>query len=293
VCLERSAELVVALLGVLRAGAAYVPLDPSYPDERLISLLADCGAALLVADPATGARLAASGVPVVAPTAGGWGDAAPPASAPEPEHAAYVIYTSGSTGRPKGVVVEHRQMASFLSAVLDRIAMPPGTSFALLSTISADLGSTMVFAPLATGGTVHVVGRETAADAQALATYFTEHAVDCAKLVPSHLAALLAAAPGAAVLPRRLLILAGEKLPLGLLEAVWREAPGRRVMNHYGPTETTVTVLTWEARDEGSPPPVGRPLAGSRAWVLDPAGGAAPIGVPGELFIGGANVSRG
>ncbi|HEX5714823.1 MAG TPA: amino acid adenylation domain-containing protein, partial [Thermoanaerobaculia bacterium] len=299
ICLERSAEVIVALLGVLKAGGAYVPMDPSAPAERLAFMVRHSGMAVaLTSDELT---------PLLPPSlpALGIGDSVPEAVIGEdlafaapPESAAYVIYTSGSTGRPKGVVVEHRQIASYLGGVLERLDLPDGASYATVSTFAADLGNTVIFAALATGGCLHVVAQERVADGERLGDYFERFPVDCLKIVPSHLAALLESSRPERVLPRRLLVLGGEASQWRDLERIGRLAPGCRVLNHYGPTETTVGVTTFEPARSMAPRrspnlPLGQPMGDSRAYVLGPRGVPLPAGVPGELFLGGSHVSRG
>ncbi|HSF39926.1 MAG TPA: non-ribosomal peptide synthase/polyketide synthase, partial [Thermoanaerobaculia bacterium] len=291
--LERSPAMIVALLGALRAGGAYLPLDPDFPPDRLAFLLGDSGAGVLVTEEG---RPHDGSVPVLALTSSGaLADEGPEQSpAPAlPEDLAYVIYTSGSTGRPKGVMVEHRQLAQYVSGVLTRMALPEGASFATVSTIAADLGNTMVFAALATGGCLHVVPRERLSDP------FSRHPVDVLKIVPSHLEALLTASEPERSLPRRLLVLGGEASRWELIDRLRSLAPGCRILNHYGPTETTVGVLTCETaavrREDRRGPavPLGRPLPGVRILVLDRHGAPVPVGVTGEIHVGGATVSRG
>jgi amino acid adenylation domain-containing protein len=298
VCLERSGAMIVALLGVLQAGGSYVPLDPELPADRLAFMLDDSGARALV----TGSRLAGlfpagerpvlllDELPEEEP------EALPPGLA-GPEHLAYVIYTSGSTGRPKGVGVEHRQLSAYVAAVLERMALPPGSSFATVSTIAADLGNTAVFPALCSGGALHVLSRERLADAEGMAEYFGRHDVDCLKIVPSHLSALMAGPQPGGVLPRRLLVLGGEASSWGLVDRVRELAPGCRVLNHYGPTETTVGVLTcptWNLSDRRAPGvPLGWPLGRTRSVVVDDRLQPVPAGVPGELLVGGPQVTRG
>ncbi|HVR98675.1 MAG TPA: amino acid adenylation domain-containing protein, partial [Thermoanaerobaculia bacterium] len=296
VCLERSGTMIVALLGVLRAGGAYVPLDPELPADRLAFMLDDSDARVLV----TVSRLAGlfperpvlllDALPEEEPEA-------LPLAAAGPEHLAYVIYTSGSTGLPKGVGVEHRQLSAYVAAVLERMALPPGSSFATVSTIAADLGNTAVFPALCSGGALHVLSRERLADADGMAEYFGSHAVDCLKIVPSHLSALMAGAHPERVLPRRLLMLGGEASSWALVDRVRELAPGCRVLNHYGPTETTVGVLTcptWALSERRTPGvPLGAPLGRTRAVVVDDRLQPVPAGVPGELLAGGPQVTRG
>ncbi len=162
-----------------------------------------------------------------------------------PEHLAYVLFTSGSTGRPKGVAVEHRQLANYLHGIVARLGLPDGASFATVSTIAADLGNTAIFPALCGGGCLHLIATERVTDADALAGYFQRNPVDCLKIVPAHLAALLACAQPQRVLPRKRLVLGGEALGWDLVDAVHALAPDCRILNHYGPTETTVGVLTY------------------------------------------------
>ncbi len=300
--MERSLAMVVAILGVLKAGAAYVPLDAEAPGDHLGLILEDCGARALVAqETLEGVRppfsgpvvwMAADGHVVSDPGEPGGSGAAPGAQAGL-GNLAYVIYTSGSTGRPKGVMAEHGQLASYLSGVLERMALPAGSSFAMVSTVAADLGNTVIFAALATGGCLHVISRARLSETAALARYFDRHPVDCLKIVPSHLAALLAFPRAEGCLPGRLLITGGEAVPPGLVERVRELAPGCRILNHYGPTETTVGVLTHEAGGKGARIPLGKPLSGTRVLVLDRNLAPVPAVVPGELYVGGPQVTRG
>ena len=303
--LERTPALVVALLAVLKAGGYYVPIDPGQPVERLAFMLADSGAAVLL----TQQRLRDLLPPCAAATLAL--DTDGPAFAAEsdqdlaggatPANAAYAIYTSGSTGMPKRVVVEHRQLAAYVAGVLARLGLPAGASFATVSTFAADLGHTAVFPALATGGALHVVGHEEASDPAALAARFAADPVDCMKIVPSHLRALLRGSDPQALLPRRRLVLGGEAADQDLIDAVndlaRRAAPDLELFNHYGPTETTVGALAgrleWDLPDGAATPPLGRPLPGVRAYLLDATLELAPAGAAGEVFLGGRGVSRG
>jgi len=307
VCLERTAELVVALLAVLKAGGCYVPIDPGQPAEPLAFMLADSGAPVLLTQRHLRDRLPARPAVTVAldadaPDFAGESDQ-DPAGGAEPANAAYAIYTSGSTGTPKRVVVEHRQLAAYVDGVLARLGLAAGASFATVSTFAADLGHTAVFPALATGGALHVVREEEAVDPEALAARFAADPVDCLKIVPSHLRALLRGSHPQALLPRRRLVLGGEAAGRDLIDEVndlaLRAAPDLELFNHYGPTETTVGALAgrldWELPAGAAAPPLGRPLPGVRVYLLDPldAMRLVPAGVPGEVFLGGGGVSRG
>jgi amino acid adenylation domain-containing protein len=298
---ERGVGLVVGLLGILDAGGAYLAVDPDLPQARLELLAGDSRAILAVtrrglSDTLPGGlrRIFLEDLEEEGPDLS---ELSPelPRAAVLPGHLAYVLYTSGSTGRPKGVMVEHRQLAAYVRGAVERLAPPDGASFASVSSFAADLGNTSIFAALLGGGCLHVVPRERLADAAAMADWMEHHPVDGLKIVPSHLAALLTAERPERLLPRRRLVLGGEALPWNLVERVRSLAPDCRVFNHYGPTETTVGVVAGEAGKAGSGPsvPLGRPLGQTRAWVVDRRLQLVPFGVPGELYIGGPQVTRG
>ncbi|MFI6300014.1 amino acid adenylation domain-containing protein [Nonomuraea sp. NPDC050790] len=282
VCLDQSPELAVAVLGVLKAGAAYVPVDPEQPADRLAYLLADSGAAALVSD----RRAGGFGGPVL--------DV--PQDAAEPvvplagsDDLAYVIYTSGSTGRPKGVAVQHQQVLNYLSDVRERFGVVDGARFGLLQSLSFDFGITVFYLALMTGGTLELYpSRISGAE-------FADHGLDYLKMTPSHFGALAAEVSPVRLLPRRTLIFGGEG-------SSWQQtkelaALGRcEIVNHYGPTETTVGVTTYTVSPDdevrGPVTPIGRPLGHARVHVLDAAMRPAPIGVPGELCVGGDRLAR-
>jgi amino acid adenylation domain-containing protein/non-ribosomal peptide synthase protein (TIGR01720 family) len=301
---ERSADMIVALLGILKAGAAYLPLDLHDPAARQARMLADAGVEVVVTEEKWRSRIAPETATLLT-LDGGAGAGEPPAAAdaatppPLPTHPAYVIFTSGSTGVPKGVVIEHRQLASYVDGIARRLALPPGASHALVQPLTFDSCGTTLFPPLVSGGCLHVISRARIGDPVALGEYFARHRIDCTKIVPSHLRVLLEEGRAPWPLPRRLLVLGGESSPRELFAEVVRRAPRCRVLLHYGPTETTVGVIAWEAEAAGNgavlPPvlPLGRPLPRARAVVLDRRGRPVPPGVVGELHVGGASVARG
>jgi amino acid adenylation domain-containing protein/FkbM family methyltransferase len=298
---ERSAEMVVGLLGILKAGGAYVPIDASYPRERVGFVLGDADARMVVTQTALRDRLPDAGPPSIALDAFDWSGRdvpRPSGGSAQPGHLAYVIYTSGSTGRPKGVAVEHRSIAGYVRAAAERLRLEPGMSFAMVSTIAADLGHTVVFPALATGGCLHVVSRERAESQALLGEYFERHAIDVLKIVPSHLAALQSGTDPARLMPRKRLVLGGEASRVDWIAGLRAAAPGCAVFNHYGPTEATVGVLTYEVgpelpRTESGTLPLGAPLPNARILVLDGDGRPAGPGETGEIHIGGECVARG
>ncbi|HEX6097860.1 MAG TPA: amino acid adenylation domain-containing protein, partial [Thermoanaerobaculia bacterium] len=303
-CVERSLDMVVGLLGILQAGGAYLPLDPDYPDDRIAYMVGDSQAAIVLTQGALQDRLRAllpDGARSVALDSG-WPEIAGRAAASgaqlerrvEPQHLAYVIYTSGSTGRPKGVMVEHRQVASYVAAVQDRLQVPDGLSFGLVSTFAADLGNTVLFPSLLGGGTLHVLDRETSTDADAYAAYCRNNRIDVLKVTPSHLQALVGERSDPFLIPAHTLVSGGELLSPGVVDWIRKIHPGCRVFNHYGPTECTVGVLCGAATaSSGRSIPLGFPLGGTRIYIVDGQGQPVPVGVPGELLIGGVQVARG
>ncbi|WP_420130066.1 amino acid adenylation domain-containing protein [Longimicrobium sp.] len=299
-CFERGAEMIVALLGVLKAGGAYVALDTALPAERLAFMLADSGAAALVTRRALADRFSA-GVPVIcldeAESLAGE-STENPAGGASAGHLAYLVYTSGSTGTPKGVAVEHRQVANYVLGLKDRLGLEEGASFATVSTLSADLGNTVVFSALAWGGTLHVLSEKRIFSGDDVAEYFARHAIDCLKITPSHLAALQAGGDPRRVMPRRWLVLGGEASLLPWVDELVKASPSVAVFNHYGPTETTIGALTYRVAADrpdtrSGTLVLGRPLPNYQVFVVDAELRPVPAGVAGELLIGGAGVARG
>jgi amino acid adenylation domain-containing protein len=300
--LERSERMIIGLLGILKAGGAYLPVEPSLPKERLRLLLKEAGADFLVTEGQlarqlptefTAVRLDADAHQI------GQLSRKNVHSGVGEKNLAYVIFTSGSTGTPKGVAIEHRQLLDYVSGVIERLDLRDIASFATVSTLGADLGNTSIFPSLCLGGRLHVLSQERASDAAALAESLARHPCDLLKIVPSHLAALVSAAPRpGSVLPRKRLVLGGESLTWDTLRLFQSHAPDCRIFNHYGPTETTVGVACGPAPTHATPGlsasvPLGHALAHACFYVLDARGQPVPLGVAGEVFIGGTTLARG
>ncbi|GKQ38416.1 non-ribosomal peptide synthetase [Streptomyces sp. A012304] len=300
VAMERSTDLAVALLAVLKSGAAYLPLDPAHPAERITYLLGDARPRLALTDRATAAVLAGHDVRTLVlddpDTARQL--AARPADAVTDtdrragaDHPAYVIYTSGSTGRPKGVVVTHRSVVDYLTWT--RTAYPAAGGLALLhSPVAFDLTVTALFTPLTVGGTVLMTALE---ENPATSGRLARTPVTFMKATPSHLP-LLDALPEP-YSPTGELLLGGEAL-LGEALTAWRTRhPDATVWNVYGPTEATVNVTEYRIAPgtdlAPGPVPIGRPQGNVRAYVLDRALRPVPAGVPGELYLAGPCLARG
>jgi amino acid adenylation domain-containing protein len=299
VLLERSIEMAIAWLSILRAGGAFVPLDPHESELRSSEMCRSIGVQLVITAAALTGRVAAAapriGISLLDPEASG--DAIGPRRDAE-DGLAYVMFTSGSTGMPKAVAVGHAQLSNYVAGLRERLGLAGSWSFASLGSPAADLGLTAVFGALGSGGTLRLIGHECALDGRLLAEDLQRRPVDVLKITPSHLRALLASAPEPrAVLPRRLLILGGEALSWTLLEEVRELAPGCRIVNHYGPTETTIGSATCEphapSASESGTVPVGTPLPGQALRLVAPDGRPAPPAEPGEIWIGGGGVTRG
>ncbi|HEY4455075.1 MAG TPA: amino acid adenylation domain-containing protein [Pseudonocardiaceae bacterium] len=291
---ERGTDLVAAILGVWKSGGAYVPIDPSLPVPRSRLLLAQADARVVLADrhlldhapdAATAIDLAGADLAAEPVSEPGWRVRA--------DQLAYVIFTSGSTGEPKAVAVTHDSLARYVLGIADVLDLPAGATYGLVSTFAADLGHTVVFPSLCTGGVLHLLSREVANSADLLAAYTDRAPLDCLKIVPSHLRALLDGARPASVLPRLRLVLGGEAAPADLVRRVYELVPGCRVLNHYGPTETTVGVLSHETTRDETRIPLGRPLPHAVVHVLDDRLTHAPLWTEGEVFVGGPSVARG
>ncbi|MGZ4435983.1 MAG: condensation domain-containing protein, partial [Trebonia sp.] len=212
---------------------------------------------------------------------------------PSPQQAAYLIYTSGSTGAPKGVVVSHGALANYASTVPERVGWgTPGGRYLLLQAPVTDLGNTVIFTALTTGGVLHLLDGDQITDPDAVSAYLSGRAIDFLKGAPSHLVALAAGCGLDGVLPRRSLVLGGEAASATWVSALARQAGDRGVFNHYGPTEATIGVATTRLA-AGEQVPTGTPVANTRLYILDRWLHPVPAGVTGELYIAGAQLARG
>ncbi|HEX7240243.1 MAG TPA: amino acid adenylation domain-containing protein, partial [Longimicrobiaceae bacterium] len=300
VCLERSPEAVVALLGVLRAGAAYVPVDPAYPRERIAYMLRDCAATVLLTQERLLGGLPEHGATVVALDSQWEEEAREPAEAPAtdvpPEALAYVIYTSGSTGTPKGVMMPHRGLSRYLEWAAEAYPLGDGAGAPLHGSLSFDLTVTSLFLPLLAGRAVAVL--EEGAGAEPLARALRRGpGFGMLKLTPGHLAVLAEqVGPEGIRSAARVWVVGGENLPAELAARLREWAPEALVVNEYGPTEAAVGCCVGRVEAvgaDGGIVPIGRPTPGTRLYVLDRHLQPVVPGAVGELYIGGAQVARG
>ena len=302
-CVDRNIRMMTAVLAILKAGGAYVSLNPEHPKSRTIQQLA--GATALLTERKFVQNLSQFDGPVLLlDEPQQWANQ--PSGNPEvltnPENLAYVIYTSGSTGTPKGVAVRHRNLVNYTTFIEKRLDLqkhPEPLQFATVSTLGADLGNTCIYPSLVSGGCLHVISHDVAADSEMLREYMSQHPVDVLKIVPSHLMALLNSGGGRQVLPRRYLVMGGEALTVSLMQKILETGPDCQIFNHYGPTETTVGSLTLRLKDYdwsrtgAQTIPIGRPIANTQVFVLDGQLQPVPIGVTGELYIAGEGVTAG
>lgn len=304
ICVERSLEMIIGLLGILKAGGAYVPLDPAHPQERLAYMLADAQVEVLLTQKKLATKQQLQGTHIVCLDTD-WKVISQKSEenlvddvSLTAKNLAYVIYTSGSTGKPKGVAVEHQQLLNYVHSIVEKLELTANASFATISTFAADLGNTAIFPALCTGGCLHVISQERATSPEALADYCDRHPIDCLKIVPSHLNALLNGSYPEQILPRKCLILGGEALSWKLVEKLQQYTVNCQIFNHYGPSEATIGVLTFMLKGEPMSGksynvPIGRPLANTQVYILDNHLQPVPIGIAGELYIAGDNLTRG
>jgi amino acid adenylation domain-containing protein len=296
VCMGPSLDLPVALYAVLKAGGAYLPLDPALPTERLRFMLADAAAPVVIADAGLGPRLAESGVRVVCPATDAE-DIARAAAEPlepdaDPEALAYILYTSGSTGRPKGVMIPHRAIVNHMRWMADALPLTEADAILQRTPIGFDASVWEFWAPLLAGARLVMGPAGAHRDPGELARVLAEQEITVLQLVPSLLRALLdePALDGARALRR--VCCGGEVLTGELAERCLARLPVE-LINLYGPTEATIDATWWRCGGGETPVPIGRPIAGIRAWVLDASGQPVPPGVAGELHLGGVGLARG
>jgi amino acid adenylation domain-containing protein len=303
ICLERSFEMVISLLAVLKAGGAYVPLDPFYPEDRLAFMLSDSApkALLTLGDLATDILAAAPEVPVI--------DLAQPEQwAQQPEydpdpavvgltsrHVAYMIYTSGSTGRPKGAMNEHRAVVNRLLWKQSAYNLSENDAVLQKTPFSFDVSVWEFFWPLLTGARLVMARPEGHKDPAYLTEVIRQNQITTLHFVPSMLQVFLEHAQVASCDSLRQVMCSGEALPEVLARRFHHCLPGVELHNLYGPTEAAVDVTAWTYTPvfSGTSIPLGKPIANTHMYVLDPQGDPTPIGVAGEIFIGGVQVGRG
>ncbi|TDD40121.1 amino acid adenylation domain-containing protein [Actinomadura sp. KC06] len=296
--MHRGLDLAVALLGVWRAGAAYVPLDPAHPAERLRWMLAETGGPLVVTQRALAAELAGTGTEAVHADADPMLaelPATPPDGGPGPADAAYVVFTSGSTGVPKGVVINHEGIANRVAWTVRTHGLGERDRVLQKTSLSFDAACWEFFAPLVSGGTVVMAPVGAERDPAAMVGAIARDGVTVLQVVPSVLRMLVREPGWDECGSLRLLFSAGEPLYAELCQEFRGLVPGVEIWNTYGPTECSIDVTAhrFDPAQPSGPVPIGRPIDGTRVLVLDPHGSPVPPGLPGELFAGGPGLARG
>ncbi|SCZ13528.1 non-ribosomal peptide synthetase, partial [Pseudomonas sp. NFACC37-1] len=295
ICMERGPDLLVGLLGILKAGAAYVPLDPAYPSDRLAYMLQDSKPLALLVHTATRDLLTHDGLTTIDLDGTAWRDQPTfdvAVAGLTSAHLAYVIYTSGSTGKPKGVMVEHHSVINLLCAMRDTLGMTAADRMLALTTLGFDIAGLELYLPLICGARVVLASRDQGRDGQALAGMIASNGITFAQATPASWRMLLESGwQGAQEL---IALCGGEALPAELAQHVAQRV--KTLFNVYGPTETTIwsSFIQVEARaTDGSQVSIGRPIANTRFYLLDAHGRPVPVGVAGEIHIAGAGVARG
>ncbi len=300
ICVERSVEMVVGLLAILKAGGAYVPLEPDYPAERLAYMLDDCAPRALLTHSALRARLDSGDLPVLE------FDRLDAVLAPQPktnlerdalrpDHLAYVIYTSGSTGKPKGAMNQHDGVANRLLWAQETYRLTAQDRVLQKTPMAFDVSVWEFFLPLLAGARLVMARPQGHQDPSYLAEVIESEGITTMHFVPSMLQLFLSQADARRCASLRRVLCSGEALPVALQQHFHRSLPEVELHNLYGPTEAAVDVTAWHClpQHEGMSVPIGRPIANTAMYVLDRQGQPVPLGVAGELYIGGVQVARG
>jgi amino acid adenylation domain-containing protein len=290
ICVNRSLEMVVGLLGILKAGGAYVPLDPAYPQARLAFMLEDAQVAVLVTQQQLLGMLPQHSVPTLCVDRD-WATIAQEradhvSSGVTADNLAYAIYTSGSTGQPKGVLVAHRGLCNLAEVQMRTFGVTPDDRVLQFASLSFDAATFEIIMALCVGATLCLAPLEALVPGPPLLELLRRLAITLVTLPPTALAAL----PDADLSSLRLLMVAGEACTAALVE---RWAVRRRFYNLYGPTEATIWSTEADCRAGGPLPTIGRPIANTQVYILDKQLQPAPIGIPGQLYIGGLGLARG
>ena len=298
ICSNQSLEIALSVWGILKTGACYIPIDHENPADRINFIIQNTKSKLIITNKACASLIESKvGLQQVildecweAIQATPKEDLSTPI---DPEHLLYIIHTSGSTGMPKGVMLSHQNVIDHLYGFFSKVEFRKSKTFSIMSTMSADLANTVLYGAMISGGTIHLIPKEIYTDANRTHEYFQANSIDFIKLVPSHWKALETEA--GILLPNRTIVFGGEVLDVEILEKISAVNPDLEIINHYGPTEVTIGKVCHRVklRDIPSKTPIGKPFCNTKLYIVDPQMALCPIGVPGELLIGGDGVSKG
>lgn len=294
--LKNPVNAICAMLGSMKFGAAYLPIDSDYPEQRVNYLLEDSQAAFLICDEEDAVKIKPTlSITILDASVLDHGDASGfeiLQGSRSPEKVANIIYTSGSTGNPKGVLVTQKNLADYFNGFIANSCVSECSTFALMSTLSADLGSTVLFSSLLLGGHLHTFELDQLRDADYMHNYMKDNPVDCFKIVPSHWRGL---SYETALLPEKMIVFGGEELTPSMVDKIREVRPEINIFNHYGPTETTIGKLMHHLQKDirYTTVPLGKPFSNSQVFVVDAGGNFCPIGVQGEICIAGDGVTLG
>lgn len=300
--MDRSIEIIIGMLGILKAGCAYVPMDPIYPTNRIRFIMEDLDISTVVTHSRYAEEFSSSGADLLCMDRMSdiFSDFSieNPENTVEPKQLMYVLFTSGSTGTPKGVGIQHSNCLNYTHGIIGRLELKERMSYAIVTTFAADLGMAMIWGALATGGELHIISYDRAADPVLFKEYFVKNRIDVMKLVPSHFEMLQGLTYSKEIIPKKYLIFAGEASHWSMIEKIKALKPECKIQNHYGPTETTVSMLTYPVDLNGEIPdsltvPLGKALPNTQVYILNEHLQQVPPGSIGELYIGGLGVSRG
>ena len=301
ISVKRSLDCVTGILGILKAGAAYVPIDPDYPGDRIGYILEDTGSEICIAGNDIKEKCSSitdrvrficleKDWPLIGSVSCEGGGEEGPGTGSSP---AYVIYTSGSTGKPKGVVIEHNALTDHIHGVMESADLRSCRSFALFASLAADAGHAILFSSLISGGVLHILSTGLLLDAGGVGAYLKNNSIDCIKIVPS---LWLSCIDETGIpLPGKVLIFGGEAFSGKILEILANSEYSGAIYNHYGPTETTIgkCIFKVDRQKTYSNVPIGSPFSATEVYILDNKKRMAPIGIPGELHITGDGLARG
>ncbi len=297
ICLERSMEMLIGILGILKAGAAYVPIDPEYPEDRINYMLEDTSTKIVISSKSARIKLPTStGIDII--ELDGHKDAIAEMPLHNPEscinsrNLAYVIYTSGSTGKPKGVMIEHQAVVDHCFGLIKVAKLESCASFALFSPLVFDAGHSIIFTSIFLGASLNILSKQLIMDGEKLVGYLEKNPVDCIKIVPS---VWLSYVNGEnTVLANKVMIFGGETFSAKIQEHLVRLDYKGIVYNHYGPTEATIgkCIHTVDLKRAYKTVPIGKPFSNTQLYVVDEWDQIVPIGIAGELYIAGEGIAR-